>query len=801
MMKKGILLTTLVIIILSKLNSQNITYSYDPGTEYYKRIVYYEHIDAKIKFEPKINKTIGDVTFSFHKLSDNYSKLKFFAPNFKIKEITIEGKICKYQFEGNYLVVDNPIKLDNGKRYKINIKYEVQTYENEIFFVGWNDPSIRRLKQIWSHRPHGWLPYADSRLTMDFQITFDSSFKVFTNGKRIEIKNNNDGTSTWHYVLDKEHPFFSTCVVIGNMDWITQKSKSGVDEELWFYSWERDKFETTYKYSTQMIDFLEEELGVAYPYALYKQAPVADYQYGGMETTTATVFGDYMFIDQGAYWQRNYINVNVHELVHQWYGNAITHISNSNVFLTESFATYYAKLFEKSIFGKDYYDWERTKEMEKAFEASQKNDLPVASSISGVERIYQKGSLVLDMLRNVMGEEDFRRSITHYTKKHLYGETSIHDLQKAIHEITGNDYDWFFEQWFRRGGEPSFEVSYQEIEKNSSKFVQVSVEQIHLTNDLVKLFKMPVEIDLYFTDRTVETQKASFEKQFHQFEFVIPKNKTLDFIIFDPDFKIFKKIKYNQELEFTFKQATKSKNLLDRYFALKSLEKVDWKTKKQILSDIYFKENYHLLKSEVIRQIDNNFDEISIKILKDACKNDEPLIVQAVVENVKIIPKEIKQEYESILNNISYKNVELALENLANSFPSDINKYVKTTANKEGWRGRNIRMKWLELSYFSGNKKVLNEITDYTSISFDFETRLNALKILQKINYLDNNTARNLLLAAIHWNPKLFRPAREMIAYYMEQTAYKDLIFDVVSKSSWNEWEKNKVKQLLDNYK
>lgn len=797
-MTKMIYLIILFIVNLDSYASQTVTYSYDPGTEYYNRIVSYEHIEADIRFEPKINKTIADVTFTFRKLSDNYSELKFFAPNFKIKEIKIEDKNCNYKLEGNNLIVSNPIKLENEKSYKINLKYEVQTFEGEIYFIGWNDPTNRRLKQIWAHRPHGWLPYADSRLTMDFRITFDSSYKVFTNGRRIEIINNNDGTRTWYYKLNQIHPYFSTSIVVGKMDWSTLKSKRGVELELWFYEWERNKFETTYQYSTEMIDFLEEELGVLYPYDLYKQAPIADYQYGGMETTTATVFGDYMFIDKHAYWQRNYINVNVHELVHQWYGDAITHISNSNVFLTESFATYYAKLFEKSIFGKDYYDWERTKEMEKVFEAAQKNNLPVASSISGVERIYQKGSLVLDMLRNVLGEDDFRRAITHYSNKHLYGETNIYDLQKAIHEVTGNDYNWFFEQWFRRGGEPSFDVSYQQVEKNNRKFVQVNIEQVHKTNELVKLFRMPVEIDLYFTDGSVETKKTNFDRQNHQYEFEISETKDLDFIIFDPDYRILKLINYDQSIEQTIKQATKAKNLIDRFYALKSLDKIHWNAKKQTLSEIYFSEKYHLLKSEVIRQINDNFDEISLNILKDACKSDEPLVVQAVVENIKSIPKEIKQEYESILYNISYKNVELALENLSNSFPENVNKYLKLTANKEGWRGRNIRMKWLELSYLNGNKKVLNEIIDYTSISYDFETRLNSLSILRKLNYLDKSTARNLLLAAIHWNHKLYNPAREILSFFRRQAIFNELILQVVSETTWSNWEKNKILKLID---
>lgn len=796
-MFKKLILFILFVINSSLAYTQTICYSYDPSTNFNKRIVNYKHIEATLKFEPKLYKTIGDVTFTFSKLSEKNSELVFYAPNFKIESITIEGRDSEYNFEGNNLIIQNPNKLEDGRDYKLNLKYEVQTYQGEIYFIGWNDPTNRRLKQIWAHRPHGWLPYADSRLTMDFKIIFDTSFKVFTNGKRISITNNNDGTNTWHYVLDNIHPFFSTSIVIGKMDWITLKSKSGVEEELWFYEWERHKVETTYQYSTVMIDFMEEELSVPYPYALYKQAPIADYQYGGMETTTATVFGDYMFIDQGAYWQRNYINVNIHELVHQWFGDAITHISGSNVFLTESFATYYAKLFERKIFGQDYYDWERTKEMEKIFQASKRDNLPVASSISGVERIYQKGSYVLDMLRDEVGESDFKKAITLYTKRHLYGETSIYDLQKAFYDITGNDYDWFFEQWFRRGGEPSLQISYQQIEKNGQKFTQVGVEQVQEINELVKLFRINTKIEVYYTDGTSTTFQVNLKDKFHLFEFPNPVGKELDFIVFDPNYRILKKIVYLHEIEQTIKQALKAKHLIDRYYALKSLENVEWNKKKDILQKIYYNEKYHLLKAEVIRQIKDNLDDISLKILRDACLDQEPLIVQTVVENIRKVPLVIKREYESILNNISYKNVELALENLCLSFPKETSKYLKITANKEDWRGRNIRMKWLELSYLNGNKSVLKEIIDYSSISFDFETRLNALMLLQKINYLDREVARNLMLAAIHWNPKLYRPAKEIMDYFLKQMNYKEIIHKTFNNSDFMGWEKDKISKLI----
>jgi aminopeptidase N len=155
--------------------------------------------------------------------------------------------------------------------------------------------------------------------------------------------------------MAKDQPYFSTSLVIGDYDYKTSRSAGGVPLEFWYYHGQEDKVNSTYQYTEAMMDFLEKETGVKYPYPLYREAPVIDYMYGAMETTTSTVFGDFIFIDPHAFWQRNYINTNAHEMTHQWFGNCIAHLVNKDVWLTESFATYYAKIFEKSIFGKEYY--------------------------------------------------------------------------------------------------------------------------------------------------------------------------------------------------------------------------------------------------------------------------------------------------------------------------------------------------------------------------------------------------------------------------------------------------------------
>lgn len=116
--------------------------------------------------------------------------------------------------------------------------------------------------------------------------------------------------------------------------------------------------EPTYRYTKHIFDFLENEIGVAYPWQNYKQVPVQDFLYAGMENTTCTIFSNQYVIDSTAFVDKNYVNVNAHELAHQWFGNLVTETSSEHHWLHEGFATFYAYLAEKEIFGDDHYYWQ-----------------------------------------------------------------------------------------------------------------------------------------------------------------------------------------------------------------------------------------------------------------------------------------------------------------------------------------------------------------------------------------------------------------------------------------------------------
>jgi len=154
--------------------------------------------------------------------------------------------------------------LRKDSTYSITIDY-ISNHPTYLYFSGWNDPAGIKRKQIWAHRPVTWLPYLDDRLTVDMNVTFDNHYKVFSNGERIEVKDNEDGTSTWHYRMNHPHPYFSTALVIGDYLYRSWENNNGLPLEMWYYPDQADRFETTYAYMDEMIAFFEQETDLPYP--------------------------------------------------------------------------------------------------------------------------------------------------------------------------------------------------------------------------------------------------------------------------------------------------------------------------------------------------------------------------------------------------------------------------------------------------------------------------------------------------------------------------------------------------------
>ncbi len=792
----GILSLVILSNILALAQDKTITWLYDGGAWPADRIIDATHLNAEISIDPYKQIVTGKATFRFQPLRFETDSFNLNISDMKIEKVLLDKKPVRYVTKDNTLSV-YPESLERSSKYDLTIQYQSfnPTY---LYFSGWDDPAGIKRKQIWAHRPFTWLPYLDDRLTVDMIVTFDAKYKVFSNGERVSISEVGDSLKTWHYLMNKPHPFFSTALIIGDYEYQPMQAASGLPLEMWYYPDQKDRIEPTYRYMAEMITFFEDEFGLPYPWELYRQAPVVDYLYGAMETTTSTVFGDYMVVNDRAFSERNYINVNAHELAHQWFGNYISHLAPKDVWLTESFATYYAKMFEKSVFGEDYYQNVRRDEWTETMEAEAKDKYPTGHSQGGRARWYPKGSLILDMLRNVMGDENFKASIKYYLEHYPYQDAETSDFLRSILYATGLSMDWFFEEWIYRGGEPEYEVSYKPVTINQKVKTQITVRQIHPVSETIKYFKMPIVFEVYYSDGTFDQIREWVDGQVTTVEVPNAGNKEIAFVLFDPGRQILKKVKFEKSFKELSQQLIQAPKMIDRYDALLAFKSFPVDQKRDILLQCYTKESFHLNKSEIISQLATDSDPKTLDLIKKAIHDQDVYLRRAVVQKIISVPQEVKTDYEILLTDISYINVELALANLVKSFPAEGDRYLAMTKNEEGWRGKNIRIKWLELSVGLGKKEHLDELIGYSSKSYEFETRQNSLMALKRLNYLDKQVAENLLDAAIYWNYKLVNTAKEVLNFFKQQTEGKATLNNSLNSITIENEDFETLKKLIN---
>jgi len=798
-MKKYFALIFLIINIQSGIKAQDsiVNYVYDPSAQPTEKPFKMTKVQGDLKIDPYKKKIEARMVLSFVPLRATLDSLYFDLGIVKINSIKINDKDLKFVRRPNGYTIYTPFSLFYGRDYTISFDYVAEPAEG-IYFIGWDDSNNIQRKQIWAHRPNGWLPYAEGIVKVDMKITFDKKYKVYSNGIRQEVIKNADSTLTWHYVMPDPHPYFSTALVIGDYNYKESKTSQGVPLEFWYYPDREFCVEPTYRYTELMFDFFEKEMGVYYPWPCYKEAPVVDYLYGAMETTTSTIYADFFLVDNRGFLGRNFVNVNAHELAHQWFGNYASHLSNKHVWLTESFATYYAKLFEKSIFGDNYYQNERNNELIRTLSASEKDSFPLAHGSGGTDRWYPKGSLVIDMLRYVIGDMEFKIMIRDYLEKHPYQVVETNDLLKSIRETTGMSLDWFFDEWIYRPGEPNYKVSYR-IVKDSNKlnFTKIFVSQIHKMNRLTGVFKMPVVLEVHYRDGSFDSHKVWIDKKDMVIDILNKGKKPIAFVLFDPNRQVVKKLTFERSFEELENQASDAANMIDRYDALVALSAFPVNKKIELLTKLFDREKFQLFRVEIVRQLAADSSKTTHDIIKKAIIDDDPKVRNAVLKNFPVIPPVLRLDFEKLLKDSAYYNIELALNNLSTNFPEYIPEYLIRTKDETGWRGRNIRIRWLAVSFRSGIKQNLTELVDYAGPSYEFETRINAIGALKSLNYMDDHLVRYLFDGVFYWNTRLANEAQSALKYYYSIENYRPMIDVVYKNKNWKDTEMKVLKDLF----
>ncbi len=771
------------------------------------------NMDLTLKFDTRLKKVIGNVKYDFKPIQFVTDTLFLNAPEINISKVLLNGLPTLFAADSNGLTIRFAKSLDWNKQYKLEVVYEA-TPNRGLYFIGWDVAAFDKSKlnerfytrqQIWTQGQgidnRHWIPCYDDvndKMLVQTTITFDSAYTVISNGELKSKAINKDGTATWKYAMNKPMVPYLIMLAIDKYDYKDFRSKNGMVSRQYYYRGFPETVAPTYAYSAEMMDWLVSELEVPYPWKVYSNTPVQDFMYGAMENTTATIFGDFSLCDARMYLDRWYLGTNAHELTHQWFGDYITEYSGTHHWLHESFATYYAKQFVRKALGEDKYEWEKRNEQNQAISADKGNRFPVAHTHGGSSRHYPKGSAVIDMIRYVVGDSVYKKSVTAYLKKHAYANVVSDDFKRTFMETAGVNLDWFFDQWIYRAGFPRYEVTTERF----SQRIGFYVAQVQDTDELTSYFKMPLVFEVHFTDGSKVADRFWLSRANDTVYLPIPVGKEIAFTLFDPASNVLKEVNFPKSYKELAAQAEYAPHIIDRYDALVALRDSVSTAKDNLLNKLFNANGFYALQDEILLQLSKTTNNAFASIIKQALQSKDAAIRKSAIENIIELPDDVLPVAEKILADSSYINIENMLRKLCLNFPDKKQQYLELTKDIVGLN-YNVRVLWLELQCQDLDKTALadnvfiKQLAELASNRYEFRTRVRAFEALERIGYCDEAVVNYLLNAAVYTNGRLANPAAKCLRSFIRKGNYEQMIMGIYSLGAWSEHDRRIIDAIF----
>ncbi|MGB7842757.1 MAG: M1 family aminopeptidase [Salinimicrobium sp.] len=412
----------------------------------------FTHLQALVRPFPSEKMVSGELVYSFDVLKP-IDSIKLDARKMDFQEVLLNGQKVNFSNDGKNLWLTG--NFSKSKDNQLLIRYTAHP-KQAMYFInyGKDGSDLQMWTQGQGKYTSHWMPSFDDtseKVEFDLSIDYKAGKEVIANGVLKNVKKLNDSVLRWEFDMDKPMSSYLIALAAGDFGKKDTVSKRGISMSFYFPPKRGDRLEPTYRYSTQIMDFFEKEMGVNYPWQNYKQVPVRDFLYSGMENTGTTIFSDILMVDSTGYNDRNYVNVNAHELAHQWFGDYVTAASGQHHWLQEGFATYYALLAEKEIFGEDYFYWKlfQTAEQLKELSDSGNGEAVMSTGASSIT-YYQKGAWALHILKERVGKEAFDLAVKNYLQKNAFGNVKTEDFISEVEKTSGSDLTNFVNGWLRQ---------------------------------------------------------------------------------------------------------------------------------------------------------------------------------------------------------------------------------------------------------------------------------------------------------------------------------------------------------------
>lgn len=663
------------------------------------------HTKLDLKFDWSKSHVLGKAALTITPYFKPLDSLVLDAVGFDIHHVRIANtqKELIYKYDGTKLTVVLDRRYQRKENFILDISYTAKPDENltsgseaitsdkGLFFIDplGIDPDLPT--QIWTQgeteNNSRWFPTFDKpneRFTQEIILTVDDKYNTLSNGRKISSIKNPDGTRTDHWKLEKPHTVYLAMIAVGEYH---------EEMEMWnniplHYMVEKGfgkHAKKIFNHTPDMMAFFTQKLNYPYPWEKYGQVVVREFVSGAMENTGAVVFGDFVQKTERELIDNDNDYIVAHEMMHHWFGNLVTCEDWSNLTLNEGFANYAEYLWFEHKYGKDRAEKHRMDEMNGYYsQVFGGSAHPLVHYYYGDKEqmfdahSYNKGGLVLHMLRNYLGDDIFFESLNRYLTNNAFTAVEVDELRMAFEDVSGEDLNWFFDQWFLGTGHPFIDVKYTYNKEN--KVLLLETDMFKTPENFYQKFRLPVDVALYYADGSVSYHSIVVTDKQQRFLIEELKNDPVTYV-FDGKNVLLGLINENKTEDQYKAQFQYSPYFMDKVVAISNINNDTEKYINQALTHPYY-----FIRTLGIQKITDTIGEIYINKLQDLVLADPHSEVrkEALIRLANMEDFDAKAICRIVINSEkAYPVLQVALEVLGAMEDDKNDEYIQRFINDE----------------------------------------------------------------------------------------------------------------------
>jgi len=606
------------------------------------------HLNIDLFFDLDAKSASGSVTTTVRAHHDGPRTLKLDAVDFQdVKVRDPDGRKLSWDYDGSKLVIhwEQPFAQDEERR--VEVAYRV---DNPVAGLYFSRPDQAYPDQPWyvssdheTERARYWLPCIDLpnvRTALDFYLRAEDRFTILANGYLVEEETHTDGTKTAHWKLEQLCPSYLICVAIG--DFVRAEDgafeKDGRSVPVAYFGTPEHSTEDllrTFGRTKPMLAWMTKKLDMPFPYPKYYQYALPGI-YGAMENISLVSWNDSWVQDKTlakeiSFWVDM---INLHEMSHSYFGDAVVCRDFAHAWLKESWATYMPQVYCDEAISHDEALYTYYRNATRYFkEADEKYKRPIVtrrfkSSWQMYDaHLYPGGACRLHTLRNELGDRVFWEAVRDYLKRYYQKVVETDDFRHVLEEHSGRSLGKFFDQWFYTAGYPSLKITFKYDEEN--KLGTFTIEQTQVDKEKgIPAFELHTDLS-WTIDGKEHHLPITLNEQKHVIIVEIPSKPEM--VRFDPDCKVLHKLDFNPGDPMLRAQLTQAKDVVGRIQAAHELAKTGKRANIQAIVDAYRNEPYWGVRVEFARALGKANTETAIAGLAEIiAMEQDPMVMEGV---------------------------------------------------------------------------------------------------------------------------------------------------------------------------